>query len=159
VAVSPSDIAPALVALDAKVITNKRRILAEHFFTAAVESSTVLEQGEIVTGVFVPDPPAGSKQRYQKFRTRKTIDFSLASVASVITEKGGNVTSARIVLGGAAPVPYRARVAEAAVVGRSIDAATAAEAADAATKDMLALAENAYKVQVLRALVRRAVAD
>jgi NADPH-dependent glutamate synthase beta subunit-like oxidoreductase/CO/xanthine dehydrogenase FAD-binding subunit len=158
VAVTPSDIAPALVALGADVITTERRIPAEAFFQAGVESSTVLLRGEIVTRIFVPDQPAGSVQGYRKFRTRKAIDFPIASVASVIAESDGTIASASIVLGGAAPVPYRAKAAEEAVIGKPADDGTARTAAELAVKGMISLAENGYKIRVFEALVRRAVA-
>jgi NADPH-dependent glutamate synthase beta subunit-like oxidoreductase/CO/xanthine dehydrogenase FAD-binding subunit len=158
VAVTPSDLAPALVALGADVITTERRIAAEDFFRAGVGSSTVLRQGEIVTRIFVPDPPPGASQEYLKFRTRKAIDFPLASVASVIVSDGEKIRSARIVLGGAAPAPYRAKAAEEAAIGRPADGETAEAAGAMAVKDMVGLAEIAYKIRVFRALVRRAVA-
>jgi CO/xanthine dehydrogenase FAD-binding subunit len=159
VAVTPSDIAPALVALDAVIVTTERRISAEDFFRARPESSTVLRIGEIVTDVFVPEQAHGAVQAYRKFRTRKAIDFPIASVASVISKADGKVTSARIVLGGAAPTPYRARAAEDAIAGKPASAETAEEAAGLAVEHMRALAENRYKINVFRALVRRAVAE
>jgi NADPH-dependent glutamate synthase beta subunit-like oxidoreductase/CO/xanthine dehydrogenase FAD-binding subunit len=158
VAVTPSDIAPALVALDAEIITTERRMPAADFFRAGAETQTSLSHGEIVTRIFVPYPPEGTVQEYRKFRTRKAIDFPVASVASVISEEDGAIASARIVLGGAAPVPYRAEAAENAVVGNPTTDDTASAAARLAVKDMHALAENAYKIRVFEALVRRAVA-
>ncbi|MDR1043167.1 MAG: FAD-dependent oxidoreductase [Clostridiales Family XIII bacterium] len=158
VAVTPSDIAPALVALGADIATTTRRIPADEFFRAGIASSTALEAGEIVTSIFIPYPPPDAAQKYQKFRTRKAIDFPVASVASVISGAGGTIESARIVLGGAAPTPYRAEAAEATIIGKPRAAETAEAAGRAAVEDMCGLAENGYKIKVFKALVRRAVA-
>ncbi len=156
VAVCPSDLAPVLTALDARIITRKRTIPAEAFFAANFLSSTILEDGELVTGVFLPEGK-DLKTSYMKFRIRNAIDFSIAGVAVALQMEGNTVTIARIVLGAAAPVPLRARRAERVLEGTEPGRAGAAKAAEAAVQGAMPLACNAYKVQVLRALVQRAI--
>jgi xanthine dehydrogenase YagS FAD-binding subunit len=97
-------------------------------------------------------------QTYKKFRTRKAIDFPIANVASVISEEGGMIKTARIVLGGVAPVPYRAKTAEQSIIGKPATDETAEAAGGLAVEGMDSLAENGYKIKVFKALVRRAVA-
>jgi len=156
VAVCPSDLAPVLTALDAGIVTRRRTIPAEAFFAARPLSSTILEPGEIVTGVFLPDQK-DLRTCYMKFRIRNAIDFPIASVAVALRMDGDAVRTARIVLGAAAPVPLRARLAERVLEGAVPGEAEAGEAAAAALKGALPLACNGYKVSVLRALVKRAV--
>lgn len=156
VAVCPSDLAPVLTALDARIVTGRRTIPAEGFFTAKPLSSTILEHGELVTGVFIPDQK-GLKTSYMKFRIRNAIDFPIASVAVALRMEGEAVRAARIVLGAAAPVPLRARRAERVLEGKTPGEIEAAEAAEAALKGALPLGGNAYKINVLRALVKRAI--
>ena len=156
VAVCPSDLAPALVALDAKIVTGKRTIPAERFFTVVPFSSTVLEPGEIVAGITIPDKK-NLKTCYLKFRIRNAIDFPIAGVAVALELKTNIVTAARIVLGAAAPVPLRAREAESILVGREIDEKAAEEAAQAALGGSVRLGKNGYKLKVFRALVKRTI--
>ncbi len=88
-AVGPSDIAMALVALDASIITTKRSVPAQAFFNATATSSNILEADELIKEVVIPKPMAGSIQRYEKFTLRKPIDFAIVSVASVMTVDKG----------------------------------------------------------------------
>ena len=120
-AVNPSDIAIALVALDARIVTTKRSLPAELFFKATATSSTVLEADELIKEIQIPKPPAGARQRYEKFTLRKPIDFAVVSVASILTVDNGVCKDARIVLGAVAPEPVRARKAEEAIKGRTLD--------------------------------------
>jgi NADPH-dependent glutamate synthase beta subunit-like oxidoreductase len=157
VAVSPADIPPALVALQAVICTNKREIPAEMFFRATPLGSTVLEAGEIVTLIRIPKPPPEAYWSFEKFRRRKAIDFPIASVAVNLVLDGGKVREARIVLGAVAPVPIRARKAEAALLDRELTREAAEAAAEAALQGAMPLRENGYKLQVIKALVRRNV--
>lgn len=150
----PSDIAIALGALDATIVTSKRNIPIDNFFTVG---TNVLEDNEIVTEVQVPEPKSGTKQTFLKFRLRKAMDFAMSSVATAITVAAGTVTDARIVLGGVAPLPYRATDAEDAIKGKAINEANAEAAGAAAVKDALALSKNAYLVPITQALVKRAI--
>ncbi|MCF8061189.1 MAG: FAD-dependent oxidoreductase [Deltaproteobacteria bacterium] len=158
VAVSPSDLAPVLTALEARVITGKRTIPAEAFFAASPLSSTVLDPGELVSGVFIPDHE-DLRTSYMKFRIRNAIDFPVASVAVALAMDGNVVRKARIVLGAAAPVPLRAREAERVLEGSEPGGTGAAEAAEAALKGALPLERNAYKINVFQALVKRAITE
>ena len=126
---SPSDIAVALVALDARIVTTKRSLPAELFFKATATSLTVLEADELITEIQIPKPPAAARQTYEKFTLRKPIDFAVVSVASILTIDNGVCKDARIVLGAVAPEPVRARKAEEAIKGRTIDEDIATEAA------------------------------
>ncbi|MDD3168246.1 MAG: FAD binding domain-containing protein [Eubacteriales bacterium] len=157
VASCPSDTAPALVALGAKIKTTKRVIDAEEFFAVKVLKSTVLEPDELVTEIQLPAANAGMKSTYLKFRHRQAIDFPLASVAIAVTSENGKVAAARITLGAAAPVPIRAKEAEEYLKGKAISEEVAAAAARLAISGVLPLDKNYYKIQVTKALVRRAI--
>ena len=156
-AVSPSDIGIALVALDAKIVTTKRTVHAQSFFTASATGSTVLDPDELVTEIRIPKPRDGARQSYLKFTLRKPIDFAIVSVASVITVEKGVCVDARIVLGAVAPAPVRAKAAEEAIIGRPMDEHRAAEAAEQAVAGAQPLSMNAYKVEIAKALVKRAL--
>lgn len=157
VAVSPSDLAPALIALAAQIVTTHRTLAAEDFFAAGPLASTVLKPGELVTEVRIPPPRPGTRQAFLKFRLRHAIDFPIVGVAAVIRSEGGRVEEARIALSAVAPLPLRLRAVEDYLHGKRIDDTIADEAAGLAVADALPLPRNAYKVQITRALVRRAV--
>ena len=157
IAVSPSDIGIALIALDAAIVTTKRTVDAQDFFTASATGSTILDPDELVTEIQIPTPPEGAKQAFRKFRLRKAIDFAIVSVASVITIRDGLCKEARITLGGVAPIPVRATQAEKTIKGKAINPTTAEEAAKTAVVGVAPLTMNAYKVQITKALVKRAL--
>src|SRR5712664_2294531 len=104
---------------------------------------TVLEPGDLVTHVTVPPPIAGSKQMYLKLRDRASYEFALASAAVVVTIAGGNVTRARIALGGVGTKPWRSLEAEAALAGQPANQANFRKAAEAAMRDAQPRSENA----------------
>lgn len=157
-AVCPSDIAVALTALDAKIDVagpkSSRTIPIKDFFTPL---GNALQSDEMVTGIKLPPPPEKAKQTFLKFTLRKPIDFAIVSVASAVTVEEGICTRARIVLGSVAPMPLRATGAEEAVVGRTLDGSTAEDAADAAIAGAKPLSMNAYKVEIAKALIKRAI--
>ncbi len=157
VAVSPSDLAPAFVALGARVKTTRRVLDAEEFFQARPGRSTILEPGELVEEVRVPPMSAGTRQAFQKFRLRKAIDFPIVNVATVVKVESGWVTEARIALGAVAPVPLRATKAEEYLWGRELSEEVARNAAELAVSACIPLGCNDYKISVLRALVARAL--
>ncbi len=154
-AVCPSDTAIPLGALDATIVTNKKSIPILDFFN--VVPGNVLESDEIITEIQVPEPKAGTKQTFLKFRIRKAIDFAISSVATAITVESGSVTDARIVLGAVAPVPYRATDAEDALKGKAISESLAQTAGAAAVTKAFPLSQNAYIVQIAKTLVKRAI--
>ncbi len=157
VAVSPSDIAPALIALAARIKTTKRIVEAEKFFTARPMKSTTLDPDELVTEIQIPAPEPGSEQSFLKFRIRNSIDFPIVSVASVFSMNSDKVNDARMVLGAVAPVPLRVREAEDFLKGRAPCEEVAEAAGVIAVKEANPLVKNEYKVQITKALVRRAV--
>jgi len=152
IAVHPSDIAPALIALNGSVVTNVRKIAAENFFDVRFPGNTVLGPGEVITEIQVPAPPAGAKSAFLKFAIRKSIDFPIVNCAVMV---GG--AAPRIALNAVAPKPYRATKAEAAIAGKPINEANAEAAGAAAVEDAKPLAATKYKVQIARTLVKRAL--
>ncbi len=161
IAVTPSDLAPVLVALDGAVVTTRRELAAADFFAAGPASSTVLAPGELVTEVRLPAPAAGVRSWYEKFRLRKAIDFPIVSVAVALHVEGGRIAGARVVLGAAAPVPWRALQVEAALLGCEASpagiGAAVRVAAEEWARECTPLGRNAYKVKIARALIVRAV--
>lgn len=162
VSVHPSSLAPALLALDATVGISgpeaARTVPVEQFFiqpAADVRRENVLAPDEIVTHVTLGAPRRQSAA-YQ-VRQKASHDWPLSLAAVALELKFGVCQGARIVLGGVAPVPRRCREAEAALVGKSVNAESAEAAARAAVAAARPLAQNAYKVAVARATVRRAV--
>ena len=152
IAVHPSDTAPALIALNAKIVTTTRTIAAENFFDVKVPGSTVLAPGEFITEIQVPAPPAGAKSAFIKFAIRKSIDFPIVNCAVMV---GGGAP--RICLNAVAPKPYRATKAEAAIAGKPINEANAEAAGAAAMADATPLTATKYKVQIAKTLVKRAL--
>lgn len=163
--VHPSDLAPALVALSAEIAvrskSGERRMPLEKFYVlpadGGITRETVLEDGEIVTSVTVPKPANGARSTYVKFKERESFDFALSAVAASVVLEGGVVRAARICLGGVAPVPWRTERAEAALVGKKLDATSAAAAATAALHGAEPLEQNAYKIPLTKTLVERAL--
>jgi xanthine dehydrogenase YagS FAD-binding subunit len=153
-AVNPSDTAPALVALNAKIKTNMRLIVAENFWEMTVPGSTILAADEIVTEIQIPTPAAGCKSAFIKFAIRKSIDFPIVNCAAMI----GN-GDARICLNAVYNKPYRALKAEEAIKGKKIDEtnADAAGAAAVATAKALPGDRNKWKIPIAKTMVKRAI--
>ena len=164
VMVHPSDMAPALIAIDARLEAfgprGCRTMALEDFFAGPNEQQMqehVLERGEIVTAVSVPKSQPGTKSIFLKAQDRTGEDFALASVASSVSVSDGVVTRARVILGGVAPIPYRAREAEEYLLGRAVNAVKASEVADLALCRARPLRHNGFKVILSRNLVCHAV--
>jgi NADPH-dependent glutamate synthase beta subunit-like oxidoreductase/CO/xanthine dehydrogenase FAD-binding subunit len=157
VAVSASDLAPALIALRATVKTTQRRLPAETLFTAAESKTTVLEPDELIEAIEIPAQPPGSHQAYYKFRIRNAIDFPIVGLAFYAEMRDGKFHDARVVLGAVAPVPLAAREVEALLEGKAPSEALAEEAASLAVRKAQPLARNRAKVEVVKALVRKAI--
>ena len=160
--VHPSDTASALVALQASVTIvgpqGRRTVAAENFHVPPARDytrETVLEPGEIVTHITLPPPPDGLRSAYCKVRARRSWDFALAGTALAVVFKSGQVSDARIVLSGGAPVPWRSREAEAAITRRRLDQKTAQAAADVLLGSAHPLSQNEYKLQLFRGLLTR----
>jgi xanthine dehydrogenase YagS FAD-binding subunit len=160
--VHPSNTAPALMALDSRVVVlsgrKSREIPTEKFFALPavdVSRENVLEEGELVTGVRIPRPPEATRSRYGEIRERATFDFALVSCAVALTFDGGRCVRARVVLGSVAPVPWRCPGAEAILTGARLDETVAGRAAAAALEGADPLSGNRYKVSLARTLLRR----
>jgi xanthine dehydrogenase YagS FAD-binding subunit len=153
-AVHPSDIAPALIALDAKIVTTSKTYSAEQFWKVGTPGNTVLAPGEIITEVQIPAPPAGAKSAFIKFAIRKSIDFPIVNCAVL----AGGSAKPRIALNAVAPTPYRAVKAEAAIAGKKIDEASAEAAGAAAVADVKLIGTAMkFKVQIAKTMVKRAL--
>ncbi|MGD8226449.1 MAG: xanthine dehydrogenase family protein subunit M [Desulfobacteraceae bacterium] len=159
-AVCPSDMAIALTALDAslKIAGPKGERLVPIKDCYNVLGS-VLQPDEFVTEIHVPHLPKQTKQTFIKFTIRKPVDFAIASVASVIWEEDGICKDARLALGAVAPTPVRATGAEGAIKGKAIDANAAERAAAAAVAGAKPLSKNAYKIEITKTLVKRALSS
>ncbi|MEP7003052.1 MAG: xanthine dehydrogenase family protein subunit M [Chloroflexota bacterium] len=162
VAVAPSDLAPALIAYDASVaLTGPRGSrtlpLADLFLTphGRVRREHAIAPDELLLEVRVPENAMGRRGAFEKAMERKTWSFAMVSVAVSVKIIGGVARDARIVLGGVAPVPWRARDAEKLLEGRALDDASCQAAADAAMDRAEPLKDNGYKVPLARELVRR----
>lgn len=157
-AVCPSDIAIALTALEANIViqgkAGERIIPVRDFFKTM---GIALSSHEIVKEVRIPRSPEVAKQTFLKFRLRKALDFAIVSVATIITMKDGICEEARIALGAIAPAPVRATIAEKALIGNAINPPSAEATAMLAVADAKPLSMNAYKVEITKALVKRAL--
>ena len=164
VAVNPSDTGPALVALDGELEIHgsggTRVVSAEDFFVGPdvdIMRMTVLEPGDLLTAVRLPDTWAGARFYFEKSRDRQVWDFALASVASAAKIVNGTIEDIRIAVNGVAPTPLRLRASEDAVRGRQLSEEVAVRAGEAAVQGVRPLHHNGYKVALLRNLVTRAV--
>lgn len=156
-AVHPSDTAPALIGLNARVKTSKRTLDLEAFFDINVNRTTVLDFDEIVTEFEVPKLPDNAKSAFVKFALRKTIDFPIVNCAAMITGKGGEVTAARICLNAVHVKPYRAKRAEEYLVGKELNETNARAAGEAVMSDAKPLKHNGYMVQITGVMIKRAI--
>lgn len=152
VAINPSDMAPALVVLNATIKTNKRDIAAEDFWKVeiAIPGSTILEADEIVTEIQVP--AFSGKSAFIKFAMRNSIDFPIVNCAAAI-----NDSSTRICLNAVFNNPYRATKAEESIAGKTINEANAEAAGSAAVSSAVPLPMNRWKVQIAKVMVKRAI--
>jgi xanthine dehydrogenase YagS FAD-binding subunit len=165
--VHPSDLAPMLVALGASVSVvgadGKRVIPLDKFFTLPTEGNVrrenVLKNDEVITQIQVPASPVAARSTYLKFKERESMDFAMASVAAAVQLRPNkSIAQARVVLGGVAPIPWRAPQAEQFLVGKTASPEVFAEAAKLALQGAQPLEKNAYKVPLTQTLVRRALA-
>ncbi len=117
----------------------------------------ILNPGEIVTEIYVPAPKADSKGFYHKVRERLAWDHAIVAVATIVESGGGVVRDARVVLGGVAPIPWRARKAEDFLRGKKLDDTSAAQAGEIALEGARPLKDNVYKVKMAQDLVQRSL--
>jgi xanthine dehydrogenase YagS FAD-binding subunit len=164
VAVNPSDSAPALIALDAKFVlrTSKgeRTIDAEDYFIGPdidITRMTILQPGDLLTFIRIPSTWAGAHFYFEKVRDRNVWDFPLLNVASAMLLSGDKIERVRIAVNGAAARPLRLKAVEDAVRGQSRTAATGELAGKLAVQGAVPLQFNAYKIPLMRNLVKRAI--
>ena len=162
--VSPSTIAPVLVALGANIDIagpkGSRSISLEQFYTIPQkrgEREHDLAPNEMVICMNLPPPAAGSSTAYYEVRQKHGFDWPVATATVSLQKKGDNVTAASVVLGHVAPVPWRSKEAEAALVGKVIDDQVATDASSAALQPARNLGQNGYKIQVARVALKRAI--
>jgi xanthine dehydrogenase YagS FAD-binding subunit len=158
--VHPSDTAPALVALNATARLagpkGTRDVPLEKFFVLPevdVQRETVLARGEIVTEVRIPPPTPGTRSSYRKVRARRSWDFALAGVALALRFDGKRVIDGRVVLSGAAPVPWRSTEVEQVIRGKELTADVIATAAKAVTSGAEPLEKNSYKIPLFQGVI------
>lgn len=163
-AVHPSDTAVALCAVNARVllmsVDSARMMPVEDFFVLPDENATmenVLQSGEIVAEIVIPTASPSVRSIYLKAKERQAMDFALASVALSLDVSENVVSYARIVLGGVAPMPYRARSTEEALVGARVREVDYQSIGRIAAEGATPLSDNRYKVRLVSALVSRAV--
>ncbi|WP_277970074.1 FAD binding domain-containing protein [Sphingomonas echinoides] len=157
IATHPSDMAVAMRALDATIVTlksdgDRRRIAIGEFYrlpgdTPQIEN--VLEAGELITHVELPTPPKG-EQLYRKVRDRASYAFALVSVAGIVSVEDGKIASAALAFGGLGPMPWRDPAVEAALIGQAPSDAAFAAAADALLKDAKGYGTNDFKIPLTR---------
>jgi xanthine dehydrogenase YagS FAD-binding subunit len=164
VAVNPSDTAPALIALEAEFVvrnsSGERVIPAEEFFVGPainITRMTVLEPGDLLTTIRIPSTWAGAQFYFEKVRDRNVWDFPLVNVASALKASGSTIQAARIAVGAVAARPMRLIAVENAVAGKPRNEDTAVAASALATDGAVALRYNAYKIPLMRNLVKRAI--
>jgi xanthine dehydrogenase YagS FAD-binding subunit len=156
-AVHPSDAAPALIALNADVVTSKRMIALDDFFQVDVEKTVALYSDEIVTEIRIPEPPADAQSSFLKFAIRKSIDFPIVNCAAMIHQSEGKIQAARICLNAVYVKPYRALKAEETLQGKELNEDSAEAAGLAAVSEAKPMEQNRYLVQIAKTLVKRSI--
>jgi xanthine dehydrogenase YagS FAD-binding subunit len=170
VAVSPSDTAPALVALDATMVVlgpkGQKEVKAEEFFIGPnidIERMTVLEKGEVLTAIRLPAEWSGARFYFEKVADRNTWDFALVNVAAAMKVSGAagseKIDAIRIAAGAVQCVPRRLTVVEEVVTGQPKTAETASLAGQSAVRGATPLNFNHFKIPLLQNLVTRAIRD
>jgi xanthine dehydrogenase YagS FAD-binding subunit len=164
VAVNPSDSAPALIALDAKFVVRTRKgervVDAEDYFVGPEIDITrlhILQPGDLLTAIRIPSAWAGAQFYFEKVRDRNVWDFPLLNVASAMVTSGDRIERIRIAVNGAAARPLRLKAVEDAVRGKPPNAQTGEQAGRMAVQGAVPLQFNAYKIPLMRNLVKRAI--
>ena len=164
--VHPSDTAAALVALDATFHlagpAGERTVAAAEFFTlptADASRENVLKDGEMLVSIALPAAGSRARGTYFKVLDREAWTHAVVSAAIVLETNGGVCERARVVLGGVAPIPWRLPEVEKMLTGQRLTPELAAKAGEAAVAGARPLAKNAYKVPMVRAMVKRTIGD
>ena len=167
VSVHASSIATALMAFNASVIIvneegEKKEVHMDDFFVTAgkdIAMENVLQAKEIITEITLPAPSKNTKSAYIKQVARESYDWSLGDVAVVLEVSGDTCRSASIILGAAAPVPYRSMEAQQAIEKKTINGENALAAAEAAMSKARPLAKNGYKVPLFITTIKQAILE
>jgi len=166
VAVSPSDTAPALVALEASMVIRnadgERVVPAEEFFIGPqidIERMTVMQPQDVLTAIRIPNTWAGASFYFEKVADRKTWDFALVNIAAAIKTSGDTIDDIRIAAGGVQCTPRRMTVVEDVVKGSARNEETAKLAGGTASRGATPLNYNHFKIPLLENLVMRAIRD
>ncbi len=161
---NPSSLAPALIALEAKLQlagpASQREVRASEFFVipkSDEERENVLKPNEVLTHVFIPASSRGFRSATYEVRHRTALDWPLAAAAVAFKQEGGKVREGRIILGHVAPIPWQAREAEKELEGKSVSASAAASVGEAALRGAKPLSQNGYKVQLAKVALKRAL--
>ncbi|MGC4085433.1 MAG: xanthine dehydrogenase family protein subunit M [Vicinamibacterales bacterium] len=164
VAVSPSDTAPALIALDAEFVIQRaggeRVVKAEEYFLGPqidITHMTVLQPGELLTTIRIPATWANASFYWEKVRDRNVWDFPLVNVAAALKVSGTTISDVRLAVGAVAARPLRLTAVEAATKGKPRTDETASAAGELAISGAVPLRYNAYKIPLMRNLVKRAI--
>ena len=162
--VHPSDVAPALVAFDALFQvtgpTGNREISAEEFFvlpTTDPVRENSLREDELLTGVRIPNVSVNTVSTYHKIMDREAWTHAEVGVATVIQRDGNAAESAKVVLAGVAPIPWRVRAVEDFLAGKQINAEVAREAGEIGIEEATPLSKNAHKLPMTSAAIEAAV--
>ena len=172
IATHPSDLAVALAALDATLRVRtpagsgssgaERTIAFTEFHLTPgdhPERENVLQPGEFITAIDLPALAAARRSTYRKVRDRASYAFALVSAAVAVDVQGGTVRDARIAMGGLATKPWRARDAERALIGRPATEASYRTAAEVALKGAVPYSENAFKIELAKRTIVRALTE
>lgn len=164
VAVHPSDSVPALIVLDTKFVIQtpkcEKVVDAEDYFVGPeidITRLNILEPGDLLTAIRIPSTWANAKFYFEKIRDRNVWDFPIMNVASAMFVSGGNIDRIRIAVSAVAPRPMRLKNVEDAVKGKPADASTGEMAGKMAVEGAVPLQFNAYKIPLMRNLVKRAI--
>ncbi|MDE2725766.1 MAG: xanthine dehydrogenase family protein subunit M [Gemmatimonadota bacterium] len=166
IAVSPSDTAPALVALDARMVVvngdGEKEVQAEGFFIGPdvnIMRMTILQPGDLLKSIVIPNTWADARFYFEKVAERNTWDFALVNIASAMKVENDAIVDIRMVCGGVACVPLRLTVVEEVVKGSLQNGASADLAASAATQGATPLNYNGFKIPLMENLVKRAIRE
>jgi xanthine dehydrogenase YagS FAD-binding subunit len=166
IATHPSDMAVALVALDAvvhiKSAKGERKVAAGEFHLlpgSTPNLETVVQPGELITYVTIPSSKFAAQSAYVKLRDRASYEFALASAGAALELQGNKIHAARLVLGGVATKPWRSTEAEHVLTGATADEKTFHAAAEAAMKSAKTYKYNAFKVELAKRAIVRALSS
>jgi len=166
IATNPSDMNVALSALEATIVIQgskgERSVPIDDFFLLPGDTpqrETVMEPGDLITYVLLPQPQQGARSQYLKLRDRASYEFALASAAVLVTLEGGNIAIARVAMGGIATRPWRSREAEQVLTGQAPSAALFEQAAHALLADARPQRGNAFKQELARRCLTQALAQ